>query len=265
MFFFIVFLVLGQAAYYGFSGVLSKEERKKTIPHFNSAQEVKEGMYGYNPNYIDDHKGYVLGLSNEQIDRIIEYRLSGRYINTLADFKRIAAVPDRQLDSLVPLLRFQVPAFGHELSENKKVVYLNAVKTELNDATAEDLEAVYGIGSILSKRIIKYRNLLGAFVNFDQLKEIYGLENSVIENVKQRFVIRDHSKIKKIDVNSASLRELASNVYIDYDMAREIVKYRTKVGEITDIEELLKITRFYSEKSNLIALYLSVNINNVKQ
>ncbi len=45
----------------------------------------------------------------------------------------------------------------------------------LNICDSASLEALPGIGPVLSSRIIKYRNLIGGYVSVDQLKEVYGL------------------------------------------------------------------------------------------
>ena len=51
-------------------------------------------IFPFNPNYISDYRGYNLGMSVEEIDRLHRFRESGKWINSTADFKRVTKVSD---------------------------------------------------------------------------------------------------------------------------------------------------------------------------
>jgi hypothetical protein len=36
-------------------------------------EQQKPKIYPFNPNYITDYKGYTLGMSNEEIDRLLKF------------------------------------------------------------------------------------------------------------------------------------------------------------------------------------------------
>ena len=38
-------------------------------------------IYPFNPNFITDFKGYKLGMSSEEIDRLLDYRKQNKWIN----------------------------------------------------------------------------------------------------------------------------------------------------------------------------------------
>lgn len=50
-----------------------------------------------------------------------------------------------------------------------------SVRVDLNAADSTELQKVSGIGPVLSKRIVKYRKLIGGFTDKSQLKKVYGL------------------------------------------------------------------------------------------
>ncbi|MEM9858315.1 MAG: helix-hairpin-helix domain-containing protein, partial [Bacteroidota bacterium] len=52
----------------------------------------------------------------------------------------------------------------------KKVI----ARFDINEADTTQLKQLKGIGSVFSRRILKYRKLLGGFVTSDQLSEVYG-------------------------------------------------------------------------------------------
>ena len=47
---------------------------------------------------------------------------------------------------------------------------------DINHATAAEWEASAGLGEVLSKRTVKFREALGGFVSIEQLKLVYGLD-----------------------------------------------------------------------------------------
>ena len=59
--------------------------------------------------------------------------------------------------------------------------------SDLNTASAEDLQRVRGIGPTLSERIVKFRTRLGGFSENDQLKEVYGLTEEIVLKCKNIF------------------------------------------------------------------------------
>ncbi|MCS7209475.1 MAG: ComEA family DNA-binding protein [Fimbriimonadales bacterium] len=55
---------------------------------------------------------------------------------------------------------------------------------DLNTATAEQLEAIPGIGPVLAQRIVEYRNTHGKFHSVDDLLEVQGIGPKRLENMR---------------------------------------------------------------------------------
>ncbi len=111
---------------------------------------------------------------------------------------------------------------------------------ELNSADSTDLIKIYGIGNVFSKRIVKYRDLLGGFYKIEQLKEVYGINDSIYTCIESSFII-DTNLIKKIDINTINELSLAKHPYLSKYDARAIIAFRKfKDGKIENIEELKK-------------------------
>lgn len=113
------------------------------------------------------------------------------------------------------------------------------VVRDLNTATEEELKLVRGIGPAFSERIVKYRTMLGGFYDLNQLSEVYGLKPETIEELKKHFSIQ--SPVKKLAINSDSIKVLARHPYLSYDNARVIISYRKMHGNITSSLDLEKI------------------------
>jgi competence protein ComEA len=60
----------------------------------------------------------------------------------------------------------------------------------LNTATAEQLEAIPGIGPVLAQRIIEYRQTHGRFQSVDELLEVHGIGAKRLENMRPYVTVR---------------------------------------------------------------------------
>ena len=223
-------------------------------------------MYLFNPNFITDYKGYKLGMSVEQIDRLLVFRKKDKYVNSAKEFQDVTKIPDSLLNLISPYFKF--PDWVNnkkEFKEYKKRPYIAFAKKEkivlidINQATKEDLIKIYGIGEAISLRILKQKETLGGFVSMQQVQDIWGLSPEVIENLITHFKVGAVPRLKKIDINSASLKELSQFYYFRYTLAKEIVTYRSMNGNIKNIEDLTKIKGFPVDKANIIGLYLDFN------
>jgi competence protein ComEA len=56
----------------------------------------------------------------------------------------------------------------------------------INRASIEDLETLPGIGAILAKRIVDYRQTNGSFKSLEQLKDVSGIGDIKFDNIKNK-------------------------------------------------------------------------------
>ncbi|MBQ6708464.1 MAG: helix-hairpin-helix domain-containing protein [Clostridia bacterium] len=59
----------------------------------------------------------------------------------------------------------------------------------LNTATAEELDALEGIGEKKAKDIITYRNKLGGYTSIEQLKDISGFGEATFNKIKNNITV----------------------------------------------------------------------------
>lgn len=225
-------------------------------------QRKADTIYPFNPNYITDYKGYILGLSTAQIDRLHAYRKSGKFINTVADFQVVTGVSDSLLAklSLYFILRDHVDYDSkNELktrwAEDAKPAE-NVVVTDINAAQEQDLVKVRGIGPGYAGMILRRRSDLGAFVSMQQMDDFAELPAATRDALKKSFSIIHATKPNKLNVNTASLQQLSRFPYFNRDIARAIITQRSMNGKLAKIDELLEIPHFPVDKEEIIALYL---------
>jgi len=215
----------------------------------------------FNPNYISDYKGYTLGLSASQMDRLRKFRSQNKFVNSAQEFQAVTGVSDSLLNKVSPFFKFpdwvtkKQTKIKREASQ-KEMRYKVKVQ-DVNQATANDLRQINGIGEKLSARIIKFRDRLGGFLVNEQLYDVYGLEPEVVDKALRRFQVLHPPEVKKININTANIDELASLVYLRYDVAQNIVGYREENGAFTSLEDLFNVSEFPVNKIDRIRLYLS--------
>ena len=222
------------------------------------SQLSKPKTYPYNPNFLSDYKASLLGMSVEEIDRLITFRSQNKFINSVSQFQQVTQVSDSLLGILSPNFKFPDWVNKKNNNNNKGSTTTNTVviKKDINLATVEDLKVVKGIGDKLALRIVNYRNRLQGFSIDNQLYEVWYLDKEVADNVLNYFEIKEKPLIKKININTASFKEVLKIVYLDYELTKKIFNYRDEVAEIQNINELKKIDSFPIEKFNRITLYL---------
>lgn len=238
-------------------------EFQKEIDSLKSieTENSKPKIFPFNPNFISDYKGYTLGMSSEEINRLIKYRAQNKWINSKAQFQSVTKVSDSLLSIISPYFKF--PDWVINPKPKTNVNYQNdfpktfSQKIDLNMASANQLQQINGIGKKLSARIIKFRNKFkGGFIADIQLQDVYGISPEVLERVFGEFTVKTPRQIEKININSATIDQLVTIQHIDYELAYEIINQRTLRDGYTSFDELLKVKDFPIDKIEIIKLYL---------
>ena len=268
LFFLIIILVQGFYFFYDFTAkeTIDKDQSKwlalqSTVDSLKlDNKNYKPTIYPFNPNFITDFKGYKLGMSVDEIDRLLAYRKQNKFVNSAEEFQAVTKVSDSLLDAISLYFKFPdwvnnkknsfQPFAKKNFSKPEKITVL-----DINQADKVDLMKVYGIGDKISDRILEQKQKYGAFVSMEQINDIWGLSPEVIEKLKTSFVVKSTVGCKKININNASVKELSQFPFFRYQLAKDIVTYRSMNGDIA-IEDLAKIKGFPVEKIKIIAIYL---------
>ena len=230
----VIFIILLQILYFSYPFFYSERdisEKEETeilqfqhkLDSLKSTGIRKDSIYPFNPNYLNDYKAYRLGMSVKEIDRLLNFRSSGKWINSAKEFQKVTDVSDSLLGQLSPYFKFPDWIKENETSNSikQKVIF----KFDLNLANAEDLQKVKGIGKVLSNRIVKYRESIGGYRSLIQLKDIYGLSdearNELLKHLSEIPFVYD-----KKNINSIGVLELAELPYFDYELAKAVIDYR---------------------------------------
>jgi competence protein ComEA len=225
-------------------------------------QRRRDTIYPFNPNYITDYRGYKLGLSVEEIDRLHRFRESGKWVNSKKDFQLVTQVSNEWLDSISPYFKFPDWVTNPKKSYNNSYTsYQNrkVVVKDINTANQDELKKVYGIGPALSSRIIKERERLKGFIDISQVSSVYGLTDSTMIQLKKHFYVTAPAGFKKIALNTATSDELLTIPYFNDYLVEKLIEQRTLRDGFKSWDKVLLTSRFPQEKLALIQLYLTLN------
>ncbi|MCK0158402.1 helix-hairpin-helix domain-containing protein [Cellulophaga sp. F20128] len=226
-------------------------------------------IYPFNPNYITDYKGYVLGMSTSEIDRLIAFRQKDLYVNSAVEFQKVTQVSDSLLELISGYFKFPDWTKKSAVQSDTSIQGANLAKKEstestivvqdLNTATALELQKVKGVGEKLSARILKFRASLGGFLVNEQLYDVYGLDVEVANRLLTYFEVQHEPSVTLVNINTATAYEISKIVYIKYGLAKNIVAYRDKNGGFVSFSDLLDVPEFPAKKIDRIKLYLTLD------
>ncbi len=102
-----------------------------------------------------------------------------------------------------------------------------------------------------------FREQLGGFATIAQLKEVYGISLERFEELKQFFDV-DSSKIRTLNVNQATFKQLLRHPYLNYEQVKSIVYYREKMEPHKSIHDLVNFSSFTPNQVKKVKPYLRV-------
>jgi len=219
-----------------------------------------EKLFAFNPNEVTEEKLIELGFTQPVANRITNYRLKGGKFVVKKDLLKIYGMDSVLYKGLFPFIDLPEKIAKEEIvtrSEPKEKPTI--VKFDLNTTDTTQLIKIYGIGPKLSKRIITYRDKLGGFVSTEQLKEVYGLDTTVIHELLRKSFIENDFRPRLIDINKVTEKELNDHPYIKYKLAKAITAYRFQHGAFQAIDDLKKVALIDGITFQKIKPYLSAN------
>ncbi len=233
------------------------EEKQDSI-----LKETEHALFTFNPNTSTKEDFIRLGFSTNLATRIDNYRTKKGRFSIKSDLLKIYGMDSglyNRVFAFIDLPEERETKKSGLPAINETAVSLPKEKFDINQADTTQLIGIYGIGSKLSQRIIKYKNQLGGFTSMNQLSEVYGLDTAVISELNRKAFVTIDYQPKKININSATEKELSTHPYIKYSLAKAITTYRFQHGNFNSVEDLKKIALVDETFYNKIKPYLTLN------
>lgn len=194
-----------------------------TVPR----QDPVRAYFYFDPNNAGLDTLIGMGLSPGTARTLVRYREQGGRFRKKEDLLKIYGLEEKDYLLLEPWISIQ-----DSTASAAEIFDLNRADTSL-------LMSVRGIGPVFSRRIIKFRELLGGFHSLDQLHEVYGLSDEQFHALSLS-CYADSSRIRMLDLNSADREELEKHPYLDAYQASALLFYRGQTGGFTSLDEIRK-------------------------
>ncbi len=258
---------------------IDSKEAKEQIALFEQMMLTQEGnlvdvsnknkfsyhLQTFNPNIADSSLLISLGLKPYIVSRIIKYRQKGGKFFTHADLAKIYGITTEDMDRLSPYM-----VFNEKTDKTTTIVAKDTLKKEftpkdivmvdVNLADTIAFKSLRGVGTVLSKRIVAYRERLGGFVTIHQLKEVYGISEELFEAIAPNLQI-SAVEVSKMEINKLNVHQLKQHPYISFYQAKIIEETRLKKSNkrLQSLSELPIGKDITSEFIEKITPYCSFN------
>ena len=225
-------------------------------------------VHMFNPNEATFEELQLLGFGDNISRRIINYREKGGEFRTKDDLYKIYDIDSTLVKELYDYIDLPIKMVRAETRIKPDQERINRPKTttkiktvelpafNINLADTATLQTIKGIGSVLSKRIIDFRENLGGILNSSQLYEVYNLDSAVVQSLISKMYIDTNFMPRKLNINLASEKELAGHPYLSWQQARLIIAYRNQHGDYSSSQDLLRVYALEEKDVNRIVSYL---------
>ena len=232
-------------------------------PSYKKERPLKKEVFYFDPNTASENDWIKLGIRKRTAQTIQKYISKGGKFYRPQDIRKIYGLSEADVDRLIPYVTIskekkEYPANQNNFSESKTFEKKYVIQpVDINVADTSAFIALPGIGSVLSKRIISFRDKLGGFYAVNQVGETYNLPDSTFEKIKKYLVLNSNA-IKKININLATVDEMKAHPYISFSIANAIFQYRQQHGNFNSVGDLKRIMTINDEFLNKVSAYLSV-------
>jgi len=234
---------------------ISKEQSKTRSFQINSkTSNINKPLFVFDPNTMSEEEALMLGFKAQTIKTLIKYRAKGGKFYKPEDLKKVYGVSTYLYNQLEPYILIAKKENYQIKIDSTVIAPISKQTLELNSADSLGLVYLKGIGPGFTKRILNYRKRLGGFHSLIQLKEVYGMTDSLFQLVSEQ-VLLNKGTIKKIYINSIDFNTLRMHPYFSYQTSNLIINYRFKHGAFTE-ESFKNLDVFNEDKLKLILPYL---------
>lgn len=125
---------------------------------------------------------------------------------------------------------------------------------DLNSNDTTTLQKIPGIGPYYAKRIVGYGEKLGGYVSLEQLND---KELDFIPQGIETYLTVSGGNIRKLHINTLSVRELNAHPYITYPQAKQIAERVRLYGPMKSWDDLLFLSEFTERDKARLEPYVS--------
>lgn len=230
-------------------GSYSKSKYKYGTRYPKKESKTVASFSVFDPNTVSLDQLLKMGLNKRSASIWIKYTSKGGHFKKVEDVLKIYGLREdwfAQAKSYIQILEKPDQEMGKLEKSNfssfddkkfsKKGVQ-PCIPIDVNTADTAAWQSLRGIGRVLANRIIKFRDKLGGFYQVDQVKETFGLADSVYQKIRPCLQLGAPT-LKPLLINQASFNELAGHPYLGFKAAKAIMNWKDQHGPFGKMEDL---------------------------
>ncbi|MDR1877112.1 MAG: helix-hairpin-helix domain-containing protein [Flavobacteriaceae bacterium] len=209
------------------------------------SSDKKYSLQKFDPNAYTLKDWMNIGFSEKQAAVILKYKniLGGKFVSK-EQIKKCFVISEEKYLELTPFIQLPDKEIHHE---PKTINYISQEKKDINSATFNDITSVIGDAAI-AKKTLGFRKGLGGFVSMEQIKDVYDITPEMVTQISEAFIL-DISKVRKINLRTATEEELQNQIYLR--------RYKSKIIEAQKTgDDPVKVIPQSDSKYKFILLYL---------
>ncbi len=228
------------------------KQKKKLNPtpkwtsHNSTSQKKEFQPFTFDPNQADLQTLKQLGLPTKTAQQIIRYRERGGKFRSKPDLKKIYSLSTDDYIKLEPYIQI-IPI----TSKQKEKTYQ---KISINTPKVSDWEQFRGIGPTYAQRIITYGEKLGGYYKAEQLYEVWGLPDSIIQQNLSHIDVR--GELTLLSASKASYKTLIQHPYLQSKQVQLMIRFREAHDGYIAWKDIIDLPCFTQEELDRLAPYI---------
>lgn len=215
-----------------------------------------------NPNTATYEDFLLVGFTEKQARSCLNYRNKGGVFRKKEDVLKIYSISEA--DYVLLQDHIVIPQNKNSIKKEKTSTSTIKQKTieekhigvvDINTCDTNDLKKLPKIGGFRARKIIEYREKLGGYYSIEQLYSVYSMDSITIKSISP-YVIFSQTHIKKLNVNTATFKEINKHPLISYEQTKKIFEYKKIVGYIKTLDELVNNGILEETEYNILQFYL---------
>lgn len=227
----------------------------------NATQAAPE-YFSFDPNDVTREELRRLGVGERVASAWLNFLASGARFRQAEEVRKVYGLSTEQWERLAPHMTFASPADQQPSPPATFAAWEEAetprsyetVAIDINQASAEQWQSLYGIGPAFSRRIVQFRDKLGGFARIEQVAETYGLPDSTFQRIRGQ--LRLSPITRPLAINHLSKEDLADHPYLGWREAEALIRYRQQHGPFSNLDDLRKVYALDAGMIERLAPYL---------
>ncbi len=249
-------------------------EKEKQLARSERSSFDVSSLFEFNPNELTLDEFLTLGLPERIARNIVNYRNAGGTFRFREDLLTIYTIDPslyNQLEEyiLLPHKTEQKQAdktreTGEQKSDESQshspVRGKSRAKIliDINLSDTTEWQQIRGIGPVFSRRITSYRELLGGYYSIDQLLEVYGMDSTRFEQIRD-YIKTENIQLRKLNLNTDDFATLLRHPYLNKNQVNSIIQMRRRHGEYQSVEQIKQSALIDEQDFEKVAPYLTIS------